>query len=246
MVADVCTFVQVPRLRPDHEEFIRKKGGSNGDIIILEFIYGLPSDFLTSISQTYIPIVQEHCNQFWREWEGTEKYLIAARPEHQGEVRSEEIAADRDVELLRPRFDVWYTLSYPRKVKRVDEEMPRREGLVPRLRPDHEAIITTESSKRLLEVTYSSPDECLEAVYKTYSYRRERMKQYNALQAKWLGRERDLIAKRPENQRVFVDDTQLTNQQLEDMDQEKLRQRFRLYYMLRYPYNIRRLKDIPD
>lgn len=249
MAADVCTLVQIPRLKPDHEAFIRGNRGSDadGDVIILELTYGLPRNFLESISQTYDFTNPEHYNQIWEIWDNTEKDLIAKRPEHTGNVTLEELEADRTAELLKPRFNTWYVLNYPRKIKRVDEGIPRLEGLIPRLAPGHEKIIITESSKRLLEITYATPDECLEAVYKTYTYKRERMKQYNALQAlRWFRKQRDLIARRRENQEVFVDETQLTDLQIKDMDHEKLRQRFRLYYMLRHPYNMRRLADITD
>ena len=104
----------IPRLKPEHERMI----GSEGDVHLLEIVYGLPQEILESIDATYAPKSLKKYNEIQRKWLSEEQWLVGVKQGHIPSV--EEQLADMERERLTRRFRVYYALTHPDDVKRVD------------------------------------------------------------------------------------------------------------------------------
>ena len=84
---------------------------------ILERIKGMNSQELKSFD-SYHPIDLTHYNKIQLEWVASEKYLIAHRPGHTGEVTPLELIQDMQINKNGERFRAFYVIKYPDRVKK--------------------------------------------------------------------------------------------------------------------------------
>ena len=87
------------------------------DMPILERIKGMNSQELKSFD-SYHPIDLTHYNKIQLEWVASEKYLIAHRPGHTGEVTPLELIQDMQINKNGERFRAFYVIKYPDRVKK--------------------------------------------------------------------------------------------------------------------------------
>ena len=91
---------------------------SEGDVHLLEIVYGLPQEVVESIDATYGPKDLRKYNVIQRKWLSEEQWLVGVK---QGHIPSmEEQLVDMERERLTQRFRVYYALTRPSEVKRID------------------------------------------------------------------------------------------------------------------------------
>jgi len=104
---------QIPQLKPDHAKMIR----SEGDLHLLEIVYGLPQVLLESIDSTYAPKNLKQYNEIQSKWLEEEKWLVGEKVKHPPTV--DEHLADMERERLTLHFRVYYALTRPGEVERL-------------------------------------------------------------------------------------------------------------------------------
>ena len=105
------------------------------------------------------------------------------------------------------------------------------EAQIPQLRPEHESLIHDEGDVHLLEICYGLPEEILTEIASTYQPKS--LKRYNMVQSKWLAEEKWLVGARTKHDPTV-------DEQLADLDHEHLLLRFRVYYALSHPDDVKR------
>ena len=103
---------KIPSLKPEHEHMIK----SEGDVHLLEIVYGMTEEILESIDNTYAPKNIREYNALQSEWIEEEKWLVGAKTGH--EPSADEQIKDMECEKLARRFRVYFVLSRPKRVKR--------------------------------------------------------------------------------------------------------------------------------
>ena len=103
---------QIPSLKPEHEKMLSWEG----DVHLLEIVYGMGEDILEAIDQTYEPKNLREYNALQSEWFAEEKWLVGTKSGH--EPSSDEQLQDMERERLTRRFRVYFVLSRPERVKR--------------------------------------------------------------------------------------------------------------------------------
>jgi hypothetical protein len=103
---------QIPLLKPEHEKML----SCEGDIHLLEIVYGMEEEILETIDRTYEPKNLREYNALQSEWLSEEKWLVGAKAGH--EPSSDEQIEDMERERLTRRFRVYFVLSRPERVKR--------------------------------------------------------------------------------------------------------------------------------
>jgi hypothetical protein len=103
---------QIPPLKPEHEKMLSWEG----DVHLLEIVYGLTEDILNTIDETYEPKNLREYNALQAEWLTEEKWLVGTKAGH--EPSATEQIEDMERERLTRRFRVYFVLSRPERVRR--------------------------------------------------------------------------------------------------------------------------------
>jgi hypothetical protein len=98
-------------------------------------------------------------------------------------------------------------------------------------------MINSEGDRHLLEIVYGLPPEVLESIDNTYVPKD--IKKYLAIQLNWLAEEKWLVGAKTGH------DPSL-DEQIEDIEHERLTRRFRVYYALSHPEEVIRRAEVPD
>jgi uncharacterized protein (UPF0147 family) len=107
---------QIPTLKPEHRQMIE----SEGEVHLIEIVYGLSDEILDLIDNTYVPKNIREYNALQTEWLAEEQWLVGTKTGHAPS--ADEQLEDMKCEKLAKRFRVYYVLTHPNRVKRREIE----------------------------------------------------------------------------------------------------------------------------